>query len=196
MTGWRKLALLAAGFGGGFAVVMAAIVGGWAWYQGRPVKPKPWDSRAIVATFDYPDTESGAPEGPSGSSPDIIVLYYTLENTTEIDYRMPAEEQIEVDGRLKREKSLTSGSLHLPLDKEPVFIPSGQRRRFAVHLHYPMKVDLGPEPRTKEEHRKKWKLIADYMKKELPNLDGFVVFDSANRYQINLPNGWDNIDLR
>jgi hypothetical protein len=29
-----------------------------------------------------------------------------------------------------------------------------------------------------------------------PILDGFVVFDSQNRYQINFPNGWKNIDLK
>jgi len=34
------------------------------------------------------------------------------------------------------------------------------------------------------------------MKKEFANLDGFVLFDTTNRYQINLPNGWDNIDLK
>src|SRR5437016_2221674 len=103
MVGWKKIVLMAAGFGGGFAVAMAAIVGGWVWYQGRPAKPKPWDAKAIVATFDYPDTESGDPEGPNGFRPDTIVLYYTLENTTDIDYHMPPQEQLEVDGKLKRE---------------------------------------------------------------------------------------------
>ena len=59
-----------------------------------------------------------------------------------------------------------------------------------------MTESFGPDPKTKEERRNQWKLIADYMKKEFANLDGFVVFDSTNRYQINLPNGWDNIDLK
>jgi hypothetical protein len=63
-------------------------------------------------------------------------------------------------------------------------------------LHYPVTENFGPDPKTKEEYRKKWKLIADYMKKEFSNLDGFGVFDSTNRYQINLPNGWRNIDLK
>lgn len=194
MVGWKRVLLIAAGFGGGFAVVLASIVAGWAWYQSRPEKPKPWDAKAIIATFDYPDTESGEPEGPVGFRPDMLVLYYTLENTTDVDYHSP-QEQLEVDGRLKREKSLTGGSL-VTLDKEPVFIPAKQRRRFSVHVHYPVKETFGPEPKTKEETRKRWMLIAGYMKKEYSNLDGFVVFDSTNRYQINLPNGWDNLDLK
>ena len=50
--------------------------------------------------------------------------------------------------------------------------------------------------KTREETRQRWKLVADFMKKEFANLDGFVLFDTTNRYQINLPNGWDNIDLK
>ena|SRR5258708_33335875 len=196
MVGRKILVLRAAGFGGGFAVVMAAIVAGWVWYQGRPAKPKPWDPKAIVATFDYPDTESGEPEEPNGFRPETIILYYTLENTTGIDYYLPPREQLEVDGRLQREKSLSRSSNLVTLDKEQVFIPAKQRKRFGLHLHYPVTENFGPDPKTKEEYRKKWKLIADYMKKEFSNLDGLVVFDSTNRYQINLPNGWGNIDLK
>jgi hypothetical protein len=108
---------------------------------------------------------------------------------------MPPQEQLELDGRLKREKSLVASGIET-LDEEHVFIPAKQRRRFDVNLHYPVTDNFGPDPQTKEEYRKKWRLIADYMKREFPNLDGFVVFDSTNRYQINLPNGWDNIDLK
>jgi hypothetical protein len=196
MVGWKKLVLTAGGFGAGFAVVMASIVGVWVWYQGRSAKPKPWDAKAIVATFDYPDTESGEPEGSVGFRPETVVFYYTLENMTDIDYYMPPLDQLELDGRLKRERSITSTRGLVTLDNDRVFIPAKQRRRLVVHLHYPVKESFGPDPKTKEEQRKRWTLIADYMKNQLPNFDGFIVFDSTNRYQINLPNGWDNIDLK
>jgi hypothetical protein len=132
MVGWKKLLVLAAGFGGGFAVVLASIVAGWAWYQSRPERPKPWDEKAIIATFDYPDTGSGEPEGPEGFRPDTLILHYTLENTTDHDYHMPPKEQLELDARLKRERSLSGGSSLNTLDKDPVFIPAKQRRRFDV----------------------------------------------------------------
>jgi len=186
MTGWRKPLLIAVGFGGGFAIVMAAIMGGWLWYQGRP---KPWNTRAIIATFDDVEIESSESEGPHGA--DTIVVYYTLENTTEIDYRMPLE-QLHVNGLLKQEKSLTGTRDITMLDKGQVFIAPKQRTRFAVRLNYPVKESFGPEPKTSEEWQRRSKLVADYIKREFPNLGGFVVFDNINRYQINLPNGWDN----
>ena len=82
------------------------------------------------------------------------------------------------------------------LNKEQVFIPAKQRRRFAIHLLYPVTESFGADLKTKEGQRKKWKLIAEYINKEFSNLDGFVVFDTTNRYRINLPNGWSNIELK
>ena len=193
MENWKRL-VLTAGLGGGFAIGLALIAGAWLWYQGRPTKLKPWNTKAIVAAFDYPDIESSQPGGSNESTVSMIVLYYTLENTTDSDYHMPPQEQLEVDARLKREKSLSGDTGILTLDKEQVFIPAKQRRRFSLHLNYSMTKSWGPEPKTKQEQRERWKLIADYLNKELTNLDGFVVFDSTNRFQINLP-GWSNIDL-
>jgi hypothetical protein len=72
--------------------------------------------------------------------------------------------QIELDARLKREKTLSAGGDDLTLGKERIFIPPKQRKRLAFHFHYPVTENFGPEPKTKEEQRKKWKLIADYMK--------------------------------
>jgi hypothetical protein len=34
------------------------------------------------------------------------------------------------------------------------------------------------------------KALAGYVSKEMGNVDGFVVFDETNRYQINFPKGW------
>jgi len=161
-------------------------------YTSRPaVRPAPFDAKAILGTFEYPATESGEPEGPNGFRSTTLVFYYTLENTTDIDYYMPSEAQLEVDGKLKHTLSLWTTNA-LVLDR--VFIPSKQRRLCGVHYQHPVTESFGPDPRTQEELRKKRKLIADYMKKQLYNLDGFVVLDSANRYLITLPNGWDNFD--
>lgn len=95
MANWKRFLLIGAGFGAGVATISALILGGWMWYRSRPAKPKPWDTRAIVATFDYPATETGQfTDDPKAES---IVVYYTLENETDTDYRMPPQEQIEVD---------------------------------------------------------------------------------------------------
>lgn len=152
-------------------------------------RPKPWNSKAIIATFDYPDVEGD-------TNPKTIVLYYTLENTTEADYRTPKKDQLEINGRLRRENSLSAGGSLISIDEDENFLPPKQRRRFAVHLGYPMNAELGPTPQTKEDYRRQWQVIANFMKKELHNINGFVIFDTVNRYEIELPNGWDNLDLK
>jgi hypothetical protein len=43
---------------------------------------------------------------------------------------------------------------------------------------------------SKEERQKFRKELSDFVNTKLSNLDGFVLFDDNNRYQINLPKGW------
>jgi hypothetical protein len=122
-------------------------------------------------------------------------MYYTLENKTDSDYRMPQREQIELNAKLKRENSLSASDQFLSLDERPIFLPSNQRVRTSIHLRYPVNKDFGPED-TKENRIKRRKAIADYINEEFNNLEGFVVFDLQNRYQINFPNGWKTMDLK
>src|SRR5579885_1176574 len=109
MKGWQNILLKSAGFGGGFALIVISAIGVWSWYKNRPPKQKPWDAKAIVATFDYADKESADPSGETAPKFDSIVAYYTLENTTDTDYHMPTTDLLEIDGRLKHEKSLSGG---------------------------------------------------------------------------------------
>lgn len=189
MSPLKRIAVISASAGAG-AVLMAALVFGRVlWYSSRPERPKPWNSQAIVAKFDYPDAE-----GKVGSK--TLVLYYTLENTTDFDYRMPKKDQLEINGRLRRENSLSASSGAISIDDDENFFPARQRRRFAIHLGYPIEVELGSEAKTKEDHHREWQIIADFMKKDLPNLNGFVIYDQSQRYQIDFPNGWDNLDSK
>jgi hypothetical protein len=194
MPSWKRLLLTGAGFGAGFAIFTTAIIGGWIWYDSRPHAPKPWNGKAIIATFDYPDTESG-PQDKGGFSPDQLVFYYTLENTTDFDYRMPSRDQLQLSGKLKEERSLTTNDQLLTLDDHPIFLPAKQRMRIGIHLQYGVKKDFGPKD-SKEDRQKRRKAIADYMGTEVNNLDGFVVFDTENRYRIDFPNGWNNLDSK
>jgi hypothetical protein len=49
MENWKRIVLKAAGFGGGFAVVAAIILGVVASWSGRPAKPKPMNTHAVTA---------------------------------------------------------------------------------------------------------------------------------------------------
>jgi hypothetical protein len=69
---WKKIVLIAVGWGLGTAVGLAVIVGSFFWYEGRPKPPqppRPWHTSAIKAEYDYVDVEG---------EKNTIVFYYTL----------------------------------------------------------------------------------------------------------------------
>ena len=187
MSPIKRVVLIGASAGAGAVLTLAVIAGAVLWYSSRPERPKQWNPKAIVATFDYPGVEGNA-------GTETIVLYYTLENTTDFDYPMPKKDQLEIAARLRRENSLSGGG-ELTIDDEDTFLPAKQRRRFAIHIGYPITTALGPN-KTKQDQRHQWQIIANFMKAEMTNLNGFVIFDPAQRYQIEFPNGWDNLDLK
>ena len=43
---------------------------------------------------------------------------------------------------------------------------------------------------TAEDRHKYYAEVASHVAKTMSNLNGFVVFDETNRYEIDLPNGW------
>jgi hypothetical protein len=171
----------------GFAEPFIQTVSGVLSYSSRPERPKPWNSKAIIATFDVPGVEGEA-------TSKTLLLLYTLENTTGSDYRMPKKDQLEIDGRLRRENSLDFGGAAITIDEDEAFLPAKQRKRFTIHLAYSVKADIGPPPQTKEEYRHQQQVLAEAIKKDLSNLNGFVIFDLVNRYEIDFPNGWDDIE--
>ena len=185
MAPWKKALLTAVGFGFGFAVAAALIVGIWSWYRNLPVKPRPWNEKAIVASFDYATKVAADSTGKEHPTYDSMGLYYTLLNATDADYTLPTANDIVINGLLKKENSLSGGSdLLVITNAEDIFIPPRQRRRLALNLQYPLQ--------TKEviNNDNERVVVAAFLTKTVKNLAGFVIFDKSNRYQINLPNGW------
>ena len=76
---WKKILLRSAGFGAGFAIIASVVLGTMLWWSSRPPKQKPWNDKAIVASYESLDTEGDA---------NTFRFTYTLENKTDIDYRV------------------------------------------------------------------------------------------------------------
>ena len=93
-----------------------------------------------------------------------------------------------VVAHLKRQNSLSVyGNL---LEAElPVFLPAGQRQWFRLHLKYPYG-EKEPADTTPEQRKAYQGKLAAYVRKELGNLDGFILFDENRRFEIRLPSGW------
>jgi len=179
MKPWKKLVLVGVSIGVGFAVCAASIIAVFIWYDSRPTPPKPWDSRSITAEFDRLDTE-----GENNN----IVFYYTLQNNTDFDYRLP-EGSTTLMAQLEQTKSLSASKDGFTTHDTAVFLPAKQRYRYAVHVAYPYEIKL--KDSATDVETKAWReKLGVYVNDEMSNLNGFVLFDEANRYQVILPKGW------
>ncbi len=182
MSKAKRLVIIGISFGMGFAVTLSIIIGAFFWHQSRP---RPWNTKAIIAIYDHVDTEG---------VDNNFVFYYTLHNATEYDYKISNLSDVITMAVLKKQNSL-SGSPNDEFFKPdcPIFIPVKQRIRFAIHLKHPFDNKL-KEGATKEERKKYREYLEKYADEQFSNLGGFVLFDEANRYQINLACGWKKDD--
>jgi hypothetical protein len=186
MATWKQILLKAAGFGAGFALFVCLILWLWSWYSSRPKPPKPWDTRKITAEYDVASTEKAE------NKDKTFAIYYTLQNNTDYDYEIKDKDSAILAAQLKREKSVSMNWDQKWLHYEtPVFVPAHGRVRFCVHLAYPY-VNSPPEPTKDAKAIYEYDTgIAKYLKNEMGNLNGFVLYDQTNRYEVLLPNGWD-----
>lgn len=181
MANWKKICLWGLSFGVGFSVTLVSLIGLYVWHENQPKPPKPWNTSAIVSTFDYIDTEG---------NDNTIVFYYTIQNNTDYDYELSKTAQSILLAKLEKQNSLsgTRDDEFLKYDKS-VYVPAKQRLRFAIHLRYPtsFKLKHGASEEEKGEFRR---TLSKYLKDEASNLNGFVLFDEENRYQIDFAKGW------
>jgi len=180
MEEWKKLAIRAAGFGAASVIIAALLIGSFAWWSRRPVKPKPWNNKAITASFEAMDTEGDN---------NTITFIYTLQNNTALDYRVSDGGMIHLGAVLKRSKefSFERGSF-LSVDY-PFYLPAKSRIRFVLHIRYPysIKDDLT----ASDDARHDWETnLCRFANKQFSNLNGFVLLDENTRYQVDMPNGW------
>ena len=173
MKFWQKLFLSAMGTGAGAVVAAAVIIGAWFYITSLSEKPKPWDREAISATF----------VDLSVTIEDKIVLtfQYTLENKTKSDYYFPEDAKstfvVLPEGKgLSQKDEFAWG--------RGVYVPSGQKVSMSFHLTYDYNESYP------EKERDNLDKLGEFTKGRLKEIDGFVVLDKKNRYEIIFPNGW------
>ncbi len=181
---WKKILLIGLGWGVGTTVTLTVLLGGIFWYTSRPkppVPPKPWNVSAIKAEYDFASTDADK---------NNIIFYYTLENTTDFDYRVEDSQHVTITAKLEEENSLTSFLKSEGVLDYPIFVPAKKRVRFVVHLigyTYSVKAK---DNATDEERRQRRSEVAKYVADKFANLDGFDLLDAETRYEIILPGGW------
>jgi hypothetical protein len=180
MALWKKILLRSLGFGAGFAVVLCAVAGSWLWYSERPKPPQPWNKQAITAEYDYV-----LPEGDKNN----LSFRYVLQNNSDSDYRISSDGEIEITAKLKREQGFQQFS-HFVTTEYPIFVPAKSRVRIAINIPYPYPIKEKENP-TDDERKQYTTNVAKYVTDKMGDLDGFVMFDTSNRYEIDFPNGWE-----
>jgi len=180
---WKRLVVISAASGAGFAVVLAVIVGGSLWYKSRPNAPKPWNTGALKATFVGIWTEG---------EKRTISFSYVLENRTDVDYEVQSGESIVLGFHLLQENGLSLVHDENVLRVNwPLFVPAKQRVLFNIYSGFSF---VGQEePRadaTADEERNYRKAVGDFFTRKDGNWNGFVILDKINRYQIDFPKGW------
>jgi hypothetical protein len=171
MQPWTRFVLFRTAPGLGFAVTLGLILGGTLLYQARPQTPKAWNTSALTATFDGVGVE-GADHR--------LAFYYVVENNTGLDYQLPDHFDVSVMSKLKG-GSLSFDNGAFKADDE-MFLPAKMGVRFAIHTKWRC-----PDPVADPSANG---ALTGYVAKIAPDLDGFVLFDQRNRYQIDLPKGW------
>src|ERR1019366_6742173 len=176
---WQKILLRATGFGGGFAIAAAIIIRIAVWYSSRPAKPKPWNTKAITATYDGLSVTNGS-----------LSVWYALENNTDEDFRILSDEGVHLGAGLKEPKALSFTDKEHTTTDYPIYVPARRSVRFALNVVY-LKPEMGAEGATEDEKSDYRTKLAQFAVTSLPNVDYFVLMDDHNRDEIDLPTGWE-----
>jgi hypothetical protein len=165
-------------FGLGVVVLLAAvgITAGWV-ARSRTSKAPPgtWNSNAIAGSFAAIHVRESDPSNAS------IVFLYDLDNRSGSDYTLSAGPGLIVMGRLKSTGSLSpENQYHLA---SAVFLPAGNRTRVTIETTEPFRWPAQMDAASEAQFRQ-------MVSRSISDLGGFVLFDPATHYQIELPGSW------
>jgi len=147
-------------------------------HRARPIPPKPWNRHAVTAEYWKADTCGGD---------NHICFLYTLQNNTDEDFRLGSSYVVDIAATLKPQKSFGSFADKQPTLEYPVFVPA-RSRALAALVVSTYRVAGRPDD-AKGLDRFRAALVAKIVE-DMPNVDGVVLFDETDRYQIDFPGGW------
>jgi hypothetical protein len=143
-------------------------------------KPQPWNSGAITATY------VGAQLRELDSVNAAVYLAYEVQNHTDSDYQLADGPRTLVMGRLRADGSLSSQE-QVRLSY-PTFLPARQRARVALEIPSSFSWPAGNDPAFQDKLR-------DLVNQKLAEVQAFVLFDQADRFEIEFPSGWQELKI-
>jgi hypothetical protein len=174
---WKRIVLRSAGFGAGFALCLAFILGVTLWHQSRPKPPKAWDTKTIQAEYDRTTDQETS---------DIKFRYFVKNNGLE-DYRISDAALVQL--AVKMEKGQLTPFNRVVSIETPIFIPAGQKTMVFIKMKTGTRFQHQlPEHPTDVDEEQYRKFVIDYLNGT--QIAGFVLFDEAERIEIDFPSGW------
>jgi hypothetical protein len=168
MALWKRLALVGLALCGVALIVVLVKFSGARFFAGRT---NGWNSRAIESTL------AGVRVREVDPAHAAVVFLYDLDNKTDTDYRLSSGPSVVIMSRLQPNGSL-SADQQVSLDSA-VFVPAKNRTRISVEVNHPFD---WPAQKDAAAERQLRQFVAD----EVSGVQGFVLFDQATRYQIEL----------
>jgi hypothetical protein len=178
---WKHAAIAICDGVAGSASVLALISGYFLWNESKPKRSQPRNTTAIIAKYD---------DISINDKDNHISFQYFIENNTDQDYELERSTGICLAVKLGREKSLSpcldnvQENIHFP-----TFVPARQRVMFVIQTPKictkPFKFANSPEEQEKQREE-----LEDCVRNEMPNVNGFVLFDDYHRYEIDFPKSW------
>ena len=173
MTG-NKLPLL------GFSVALALSAIIFFYLHITTAAPKPWNTTAITASY------VGAQLRQVDSGNASLYLAYEVQNHTDSDYRLADGPAALVMTRLRADGSLSSQQQ--VRFSYPTFLPARQRARVALEIRSPFGWPVENDPAFQDKLR-------NFVNQRLEDAQAFVLFDQADRFEIEFPSGWRELKL-
>lgn len=181
MALWKRLVLIAASFGAGFALTLSLVVGMVTWHQSRP---KPWNAEAIKASY-------ASLEFTMNPDKLVVEFAYDLQNGTDADYKIGRLSDLTVMAKLAQGNALSENFGHYQNSDVsvavPAFIPAKSKARVILRVAYDYPYDFTS---TDKNDSKK---VAQFLSRRLKEITGIVIFDQSNYYRIDMPSGWEDI---
>lgn len=167
-----------AAIGVGIVILVAAIgLAGGSIAKSRASKPPAgvWNAGAIGGSFAGIRVQEADPSDAS------VLFLFDLDNKSGADYNLTGDSSLIVMGRLKSTGSLSPERQYRLAST--VFLPAGNRTRMTLEttfpFHWPSQMDAAAEAQ--------FRLMVNH---SITDLAGFVLFDPASHYEIELPGAW------
>ena len=160
------------------ATALTAVI--WLYVRPGVRSPKPWNSSAITATY------VGAQLRELDSGNAALYLAYEVQNHTDSDYQLADGPAALVMSRLRADGSLSSQQ-RVRLSY-PTFLPAQQRARVALEIPSAFSWPADGDPAYQNKLR-------DFVNQRLMDVGAFVLFDQADRFDIEFPSGWQELKM-